>query len=67
MKKKAIYYRRKDGRIVAEGLIDGKTVYLFTVPHPEKLINQSNFSEEQLTKINEKITRLDYKKKRRVK
>lgn len=64
MKPKAIYYRKKGNKIVVEGLRNRKTVYLFTLPSPEKLLHPSVFPLIKITKIIEKIARLDFKKER---
>ena len=70
MKTRKIYYSRKKGKIVCEGKQKKRTIYLFTIPAPEKLVNSSLFTQEKQAKINEKINRLDYKdqnKKKRTK
>jgi len=67
MKERAIYYRRKNNKIIAEGKMKNKTIYLFTIPAPEKIINSSLFTQENREKIMEKITRLDYKSQRKKK
>lgn len=64
MNKKAIYWRRKEGKIIAEGQADGKTIYLFQLPDILKVVNSSVFSEEKRAKILRKIARLDKKKER---
>lgn len=64
MKPRAIYYRRKEGKIICEGKEKGKTVFLFTIPDYEKLLNSSLFTEEKKAKILKKILRLDYKNER---
>lgn len=68
MKKRKIYYRRKQGKIIAEGKIKNKTIFLFTLPEPEKLVKSSLFTQEKRVKIMEKINRLDKveSKKRKV-
>ncbi len=38
MKKRSIYWRRKNKKIIAEGIRKGKSEYLFTLPNPEKFI-----------------------------
>ena len=69
MKQKQIYYRRKDGKIVAEGKMKGKTIFLFTVPDVESILKSSFFKREKIDKIMEKISRLDNRpiKKKEVK
>lgn len=61
-KKKLIYYRRKNKQIIAEGQTvhygKKKTVYLFTLPTIEKLLESSLFTPEKAQQITEKITRL---------
>lgn len=61
-KKKTIYYRRKGKQIIAEGQTvyygKRKTVYLFTLPSIEKLLNSSLFTSEKAQQIKEKIARL---------
>jgi len=61
MKQRKIYYRRKEGKIVAEGKTKNKTIYLFALPEPEKVLKSSLFTPEKQAKIMEKIIRLDYK------
>lgn len=76
MKPRQIYWRRKEGKIIAEGKIKNKTIYLFQLPDPEKFIRRlydlnlgnpkytkksSFLTKEKLDKIIEKINRLDYK------
>src|SRR3990167_10008383 len=61
---KKIYYRRKNKKIIMEGKQDNKTILIWTLPEPEELFNiiigKSSFlSAEKLSKINEKIQRLD--------
>ena len=67
MKERAIYYRRKEGKIIAEGKENGKTIYLFTIPSWRKLLESSLFDIEKRKKILEKIYRLDYKTQKGVK
>jgi len=61
MKRRQIYYRRKDKSIVMEGKTqDGKSILIWTLPNPEKLISILNqkasyFDEEKRAKILEKI------------
>ncbi len=62
MKQRKIYYSRKAGKIVCEGKRNNKTIYLFTIPYPEKLLESSLFAKEKVLKIMEKISRLDFKK-----
>ncbi len=79
MKKRAIYYRRKNKKMIVEGIEKGKTIYLFTLPEPDDLIIRINaftnsaltsqktssfFTKEKMAKIMEKLNRLDHKKKR---
>lgn len=64
--KKKIYYRRKSKSIVMEGCKDGKAILIWTIPEPEKLISlfiekPSDFMNEKLPKIIEKINSLDIK------
>jgi len=66
MKDRKLYWRRKENRIILEGKRNNKTIYLWTIPHPQKFFNEilsksSYLSKEKLDKINEKINRLDYK------
>ena len=78
-KQRRIYYRRKNKSIIIEGKQKGKTIYLFTLPKdPEQLIHflgvnlvtpkdtkKSSFlTKEKLSKIKEKVSRLDYKDKK---
>lgn len=56
-----MYWRRKEGKIIAEGKIGNKTLYLFQLPSIEKVLNASFFSTEKREKIKEKIKRLDFK------
>lgn len=55
------YYRRKEGKIIAEGKRNNKTIFLFTLPPVEKVAKSSLFTEEKIAKIMEKINRLDYR------
>ena len=61
MKKRVIYWRRKKDKIVAEGTQNKKTIYLFTLPDVQNVLNSSLFTKEKIDKINEKIARLDFK------
>lgn len=56
-----IYYRRKEGKIIAEGKRNNKTIFLFTLPPPDEVAKSSLFAEEKKAKILEKISRLDIK------
>lgn len=63
---RAIYYRKKNKTIVIEGRQGRKSVLIWTLPQPEKLLstilqNPSLFTEEKQANIKEKIARLDYK------
>jgi len=64
--KKQIFYRRKNKSIIIEGYKNGKATFIWTIPSPEKLIEllsqkQSDFINEKLPKIIEKINSLDIK------
>lgn len=64
MKERKLYYRRKDKSIIIEGKQDGKSILIWTLPEPRKLIDgisgkASLFTKEKIDKINEKINRLD--------
>jgi len=61
MKQRKTYYRRKQGKIIAEGKRNNKTIFLFTLPPPDELAKSSLFTEEKRAKILEKINRLDIK------
>lgn len=66
MKERQIYYRKKDKHIIIEGKKDGNSVFIWTLPKPEILINlliekASFFEREKSLKILDKIKRLDYK------
>lgn len=76
MKPRRIYWRRKNKKILAEGIQKGKTIYLFTLPDPEEFMRRlkamnyvtpscikipSIMSEEKIEKIMQKIIRLDIK------
>ncbi len=56
-----IYYSRKNKRIVIEGRRKNKTIYLYTLPEPIKLLKSLNLPNEKMEKIMEKINRLDHK------
>jgi len=63
---RAIYFRKKNKTIVIEGRQGRKSVLIWTLPHPEKLLseiltNPSLFTKEKQAKIREKLKRLDYK------
>ena len=60
MKQRKIYWRRKEGKIVAEGKHKNKTIYLFQLPSIEFVAKSSLFTQEKQQKIMEKISRLDY-------
>ena len=60
-KQRKIYWRKKLGKIVAEGKRRNKTIYLFTLPEINKVANSSIFTEEKKTKILKKIQTLDYR------
>jgi len=69
MKDRKLYWRRKENRIILEGKRDNRTIYLWTIPTPQKFFNEilsksSYLSKEKLEKIGEKINRLDYKVER---
>ncbi len=61
MNPRKIYWRRKEGKIIAEGKIKNKTIYLFQLPAPEQVAKSSLFTKEKQAKILKKISRLDYK------
>ena len=66
MKDRKLYWRRKENKIILEGKRNNKTIYLWTIPSPQKFFNEillksSYLSKEKLDKISEKISRLDYK------
>ena len=67
MKERKTYYRRKEGKIIAEGKMNNKTIFLFTVPGVAELVKSSLFTEEKKTKIMEKINRLDMRTPKMVK
>lgn len=67
--KKQIFYRRKKKSIIIEGYKDGKTIFIWTIPEPEKLISlfsekSSDFINEKLPKIIEKINSLDIRREK---
>ena len=45
--RRKVYYRRKEGKIIAEGKMNNKTIFLFTVPEVSKLAESSLFAEEK--------------------
>ena len=64
MKERKLYYRRKENSIIIEGKADGKSILIWTLPDPEKLLegieeNSSFFTQEKWEKILEKLERLD--------
>lgn len=61
MREKRIYWRRKGKKIIAEGIRKNKTIYLFTLPNPEIVLNSSLFPLKKQYEIREKIARLDIK------
>lgn len=61
MKKRKTYWSRKNKKIIAEGIRNGKTIYLFTLPEVEVVAKSLLFKVEKQAKILEKINRLDYK------
>jgi len=67
MKQRNLYYRRKGNKIIVEGKMNKKTIFLFTLPEPSKLLNASFLTEEKIAKINEKIKRLDYRSEKKTK
>ena len=61
-----IYYRKKKTKTIIEGKENNKTVFIWTLPAPEKLLmllqsNASYFPVAKYNKIIEKIRRLDKK------
>ena len=60
MKERKVYWRRKGKTFIAEGQRNKKTIYLFTLPSVEEVLNSSLFTKEKQDRINEKIFRLDY-------
>ncbi len=67
MKERKTYYRRKEGKIIAEGKMNNKTIFLFTVPGVANLVESSLFAPEKKAKIMEKINRLDIRTKKALK
>jgi len=61
MRNRKTYWRRKDGKFIAEGKKNKKTIYLFQLPDVETVAKSSLFTQEKQAKIMEKISRLDYK------
>lgn len=69
MKPRAIYYRKKGKGIAIEGKSKGRSILIWSLPlSPEKffveLEKASFFKKEKLSKIKEKIGRLDFKKQK---
>lgn len=64
MKKRQIYYSRKAGGIVIEGRRGNKTIYLYKLPTPIKLLQSLNLPEEKINKIMQKIQSLNIINKR---
>lgn len=67
MKQRKVYWRRKEGKIIAEGKINKKTIYLFQLPDPEIVAKSSVFSKGKKAKILEKINRLDFRPEKKKK
>ena len=61
MKQRKTYWRRKGRKIIAEGQSNKKTIYLFQLPDPKKVLNSSLLSEEKKAKIRQILDSLDYK------
>lgn len=66
MKRRRIYYRKKNHKTIIEGKRNGKTIFIWTLPDPEILVRsillKSSFLiGEKIQKILQKIQRLDYK------
>lgn len=64
-----MYYRRKGNSIVLEGKQDKKSILIWTIPDPDKLIfeillKSSYLPKEKEQNIVEKINRLDYWKEK---
>jgi len=58
MKKRRIYYRKKKGHIIIEGKSGGKTIYILTLPKPEKLLDAlepENERQNHSTKVSLRI------------
>lgn len=69
MKPRRIYYRRKAKSIVIEGVASGKPILIWTLPKPEKLLDElmeksSIFSPEKKENVSFKLQRLDIKLER---
>ena len=62
-----LYYSRKRGKIIIEGVVTkyGKknTIHIWTLPDPLKLIKSCNLPREKMEKIMEKINRVDHRDK----
>jgi len=61
-----MYWRRKENKIILEGKRNNKTIYLWTLPNPQRffdniLSKSSYLPKQKLEKISEKIHRLDYR------
>ena len=70
MKSRKLYYRRKGKSIVVEGKIKGQSVLIWTLPDPEKFINEimlksSYFSIEKSQKIIDILSRLDIREEKK--
>jgi hypothetical protein len=59
MKPRRIYYSRKNKRIIIEGKQNNKTIYLYGLPDPLKLLKSLNLPKKKMDKIFDKISRLD--------
>lgn len=59
MKQRQIYYSRKAKGIVIEGKRGNKTIYLYRLPPPEKLLESLNIPSEKYLKILQKIQSLN--------
>lgn len=59
MKSRQIYYSRKAKGIVIEGRRGNKTIYLYRLPPPEKLLKSLNIPSEKYLKILQKIQSLN--------
>ena len=77
MKTRKVYYRKKGKSIVIEGKRKNKTIYIFTLPKPEKLLDAlmpfttrplderkkpSILTKEKIEKIKTILASLDFKK-----